>query len=47
LYHSHSAEEILENIGIYFDTLNKGRTYGSNEVEKDAETIDSCEAAAV
>ncbi|NNF00962.1 MAG: tRNA dihydrouridine synthase DusB [Pyrinomonadaceae bacterium] len=47
LYHSHSAKEILENIGIYFDTLNKGGTYGSNEVEKDAETLDSCEAAAV
>jgi len=43
LYHSHSAEAILENIGIYFDTLNQGENYGNNEIETDVELLDSCE----
>jgi len=46
LYHSHSAQEILDNIGIYFDTLEKGQRYGDNLIEKNAEVMDSCEAKA-
>ncbi len=46
LYHSHSAEAILENIGIYFDTLNQGKDYGDNDIEKDVELIASCDAMA-
>lgn len=45
LYHSHSAGEILENIGIYFDTLNRGETFGDGAVESDADlAIGSCDA---
>ena len=33
LYHSHSAEEILENIGIYFNTLRERRTFGDGAVD--------------
>ena len=47
LYHSHSAQEILDNIAIYFDTLNAGRSYGDGEIEKDSEKLDSCDAAVV
>jgi nifR3 family TIM-barrel protein len=47
LYHSHSADEILENIGIYFDTLNQGRDYGDNAVETDVEMLASCDAMSV
>ncbi len=46
LYHSHSSDEILDNIGIYFETLEKGQRYGDNLVEKNAETLDTCEAKA-
>ncbi|MBA3601119.1 MAG: tRNA-dihydrouridine synthase, partial [Acidobacteria bacterium] len=43
LYHSHSVEEILDNIGVYFETLNAGETYGDGSVETDAPAIDSCD----
>jgi nifR3 family TIM-barrel protein len=44
LYHSHSATEILDNITIYFDSLNSIATYGDGVVETDEEVIDSCSA---
>jgi nifR3 family TIM-barrel protein len=45
LYHSHSAQEILDNITIYFETLQKRKTFGDGltEADKDLE-IASCEA---
>jgi nifR3 family TIM-barrel protein len=45
LYHSHSAEEILDNITIYFNTLTESRTFGDGltEADKDLE-ITSCDA---
>jgi nifR3 family TIM-barrel protein len=45
LYHSHSAEEILDNITIYFETLQKRKTFGDGltEADKDLE-IASCDA---
>lgn len=43
LYHSHSVQEILDNIGIYFQTLTEGRIFGDGLVETDAPVIDSCE----
>ncbi|MFV0389173.1 MAG: tRNA dihydrouridine synthase DusB [Pyrinomonadaceae bacterium] len=45
LYHSHSAEEILENIGVYFDTFSKGGDYGDDKIETESEEINSCEYA--
>jgi tRNA-dihydrouridine synthase B len=33
LYHSHSAEEILDNIGSYFEALTKGGSFGDGKVE--------------
>ena len=45
LYHSHSAEAILENIGIYFDTFERNADYGSDIIEDDVELLDSCEVA--
>lgn len=44
LYHSHSAQEILDNIGIYFRTLSTGDPYGDGLVEADVPLIDSCDA---
>ena len=47
LYHSHSAQEILDNIGIYFATLTEADTFGDGFVEADADLeFNSCEAAA-
>lgn len=43
LYHSHSADEILTNITVYFENLLDGKQYGDGEVEADL-TIDSCDA---
>ncbi len=45
LYHSHSAGEILDNITIYFETLQKRKTFGDGltEADKDLE-IASCDA---
>ena len=46
LYHSHSAEEILENITTYFETLNKRSTFGDGLVESDSDLeYASCDAA--
>jgi tRNA-dihydrouridine synthase B len=45
LYHSHSAQEILDNIGTYFLTLEKGDAYGDGIVEADKDLeINSCDA---
>jgi tRNA-dihydrouridine synthase B len=46
LYHSHSAEEILDNITKYFHTLETGERYGDGLVEADFPVIDSCNAFA-
>lgn len=43
LYHSHSANEILDNITIYFETLFDGNRYGDGVIEAEAPLIDSCE----
>jgi nifR3 family TIM-barrel protein len=45
LYHSHSATEILDNITIYFETLQHGQIFGDGltEADKDLE-IGSCDA---
>lgn len=45
LYHSHSAEEILDNITTYFETLTEKETFGDGltEADKDLE-INSCDA---
>lgn len=43
LYHSHSADEILDNITTYFETLESRQTFGDGYVEADADlVIDSC-----
>ena len=48
LYHSHSADEILDNIGIYFATLDEGNTFGDGKIEADADLeFASCESAMV
>ena len=44
LYHSHSAEEILDNITMYFNALSEGSDYGDGRVEADESTVDSCDA---
>jgi len=46
LYHSHSAEEILENISTYFERLEQNKTFGDGIVEAsdDIELL-SCAAA--
>ncbi|MEO6588893.1 MAG: tRNA dihydrouridine synthase DusB, partial [Pyrinomonadaceae bacterium] len=47
LYHSHSAQEILDNITIYFSTLTERNTFGDGltEAKDDADLIiDSCGA---
>lgn len=45
LYHSHSVEEVLENIGTYFQTLDEGKVYGNGQVEsaEDFPQITSCD----
>ena len=46
LYHSHSPEEILENISSYFGTLTAGRSYGDGRIEADSDLeLTSCDAA--
>ncbi|MBV9241781.1 MAG: tRNA dihydrouridine synthase DusB [Acidobacteria bacterium] len=46
LYHSHSADEILDNISIYFETLERRETFGDGVVEADADLeFVSCDAA--
>ncbi len=45
LYHSHSADEILENIGAYFDTLGRGEDFGGEQSDSDLDLeIGSCDA---
>ncbi len=47
LYHSHSADEILDNITIYFETLTTRETFGDGAVEADADLdveFQSCES---
>lgn len=45
LYHSHSTQEILDNIDIYFETLSQRATFGDGEVESDADIeMTSCDA---
>lgn len=47
LYHSHSAQEILDNIGVYFSTLTANETFGNGLTETDSNLeFDSCDAAA-
>jgi tRNA-dihydrouridine synthase B len=41
LYHSHSAEEILDNISEYFSSLERFNTYGDG-ARPEAEVEDSC-----
>ncbi len=46
LYHSHSAQEILDNITTYFETLEKRETFGDGVVEADADKdieFESCD----
>ncbi len=46
LYHSHSAGEILDNIGVYFNALSAGETFGNGLTETDSDLeFDSCGAA--
>ncbi len=46
LYHSHSADEILDNIGIYFATLDEGNTFGDGKIEADADLeFNSCDVS--
>lgn len=43
LYHSHSANEILDNITTYFETLTSRETFGDGVIEAESdETADSC-----
>ncbi len=37
LYHSHSADEILDNITVYFETLESRETFGDGVVEADGD----------
>jgi nifR3 family TIM-barrel protein len=47
LYHSHSAQEILDNIAIYFNTLTQKKTFGDGKIEGVGESdILSCEISA-
>jgi tRNA-dihydrouridine synthase B len=47
LYHSHSAEEILHNIAVYFGTLSAGNPFGDGITEADEPVIESCDAFSV
>ncbi|MBX7053719.1 MAG: tRNA dihydrouridine synthase DusB [Pyrinomonadaceae bacterium] len=45
LYHSHSADEILDNITTYFETLSNRETFGDGVVEADTDPVtDSCDS---
>jgi nifR3 family TIM-barrel protein len=39
LYHSHSADEILDNITVYFETLKQSDTFGDGVVEADESEV--------
>jgi len=46
LYHSHSVQEILDNIASYFNTLSEGRVFGDGVVESQSDSdleFTSCE----
>jgi len=44
LYHSHSVQEILDNITVYFGSISTGNTVGDGLVEADSDLdITSCE----
>ncbi len=48
LYHSHSADEILDNITTYFETLSSGSSFGDGAVEADQDLeMLSCDSAMV
>ncbi len=50
LYHSHSADEILDNITTYFETLTERETFGDGFVEADADNdleFETCESPLV
>ena len=48
LYHSHSADEILDNITNYFETLARRETFGDGAVEADSDLeFESCESPLV
>src|SRR6476661_3320461 len=48
LYHSHSAQEILDNITVYFHSLTERETFGDGVVESDADiALDSCDAGLI
>lgn len=44
LYHSHSANEILDSITTYFENLLAGNRYGDGLIEADVPALDSCDA---
>jgi tRNA-dihydrouridine synthase B len=46
LYHSHSADEILDNITTYFHTLESGNSFGDGRTEADDRDVEisSCSA---
>jgi tRNA-dihydrouridine synthase B len=46
LYHSHSADEILDNITVYFETLERRETFGDGRTEADDQDLEivSCDA---
>ena len=44
LYHSHSADEILENIEKYFSSLRSGESYGERINDAAEHVLDSCTA---
>ncbi len=48
LYHSHSVQEVLDNIGIYFATIEGGKIYGDGIIEVESRDEDleilSCDA---
>ena len=48
LYHSHSVDEILDNISIYFRTIEEYQTFGDGVVEASSDddlALNSCDAA--
>jgi nifR3 family TIM-barrel protein len=48
LYHSHSADEILDNITMYFETLERRETFGDGVIEADSDVdlqFTSCDVA--
>jgi hypothetical protein len=43
LYHSHSPQEILDNISIYFNALAENNRYGDGLIETDVPVINTCD----